>query len=315
MTYPRSRSLPRPPEARSAVTYDSKKAAEGALRELLAQRMDAALYLGLIDARIESLLASTCGANELQHVELYDEDGGYVPRAFVDLHAPKVGQLQWLDDLHVQFDGLGESPGTVNGVRWGSGALIADDLFLTAGHCFVSDPRGYKVPTRNHVPISRFDIARLMKVNFNYQIDQTSTTQPKGLRREVSYPVVELVEMSERIDFAIVRLGRDVDGKLPGRVFGTLTVASADARPGETLCVIQHPNGGPKQVETGRLKEAALGRIAYADIDTDGGASGAPVISAAGEIVGVHTDGGCHNGGGFNSGTSIGIIRCASKWL
>ena len=154
-----------------------------------------------------------------------------------------------------------------------------------------------------------------MKVNFNYQLDGTSTVNPRPPRPTVSYPVVELLEISERIDFAIVRLGNGIHPTLPGRTFGTLRVATADANPGDTLCVVQHPHGQPKQVETGTVKETGFGRITYDDIDTGGGASGAPILGANGQIVGIHTDGGCWRGIGVNSGTSVGIIRCASRML
>jgi V8-like Glu-specific endopeptidase len=55
------------------------------------------------------------------------------------------------------------------------------------------------------------------------------------------------------------------------------------------------------------------GQIAYDSLDTLGGSSGSPILSLAGEIVGVHTNGGCSTFNGFNFGLAIGAIRAASS--
>jgi V8-like Glu-specific endopeptidase len=68
-------------------------------------------------------------------------------------------------------------------------------------------------------------------------------------------------------------------------------------------------------VEAGHLLDIRNGRIAYNDIGTFGGSSGAPILNEKGEIVGVHTKGGSLPIGGFNSGTAIGAIRAKSKYL
>ena len=58
------------------------------------------------------------------------------------------------------------------------------------------------------------------------------------------------------------------------------------------LCIIQHPNRKEKKVEAGHLLDIRDGRIAYNDIGTIGGSSGAPILDGSnGEIVGVHIKG------------------------
>jgi hypothetical protein len=286
------------------------------LRGLLDRRSAVAHNLGLVDAQIEYTLYDLCGTlDDPQDVEKYDGTLG-VSRDFVYKHEAPVGQLVWLNDLPRRFSGANDDPGTVNGQRWGTGALIADDLFLTAGHCFQPDPRRWKVPRQNGTAITAKEIAQLMCVCFNYQKNGvTGRMQPGAV-----FPVLDLLECSaSNLDYAIVKLGPDALGRLPGSddLYGKLTVATKDfPEKHDILCIIQHPNGNEKKVEAGHLMDIRDGRLAYNDIGTFGGASGSPILyEKTGEIVGVHVKGGSLPIGGFNSGTTIGAIRAASKLL
>lgn len=304
--------------------FDREELVDHTIRKLLDRRSAVADDLSRLaddlnelDARIEYLYYDLRSPkNKPQDVELYDGTLG-VTKAFVKKYEPAVGQLQWLD-LTGKFDGDGENMGNVSKQRWGSGALIDVDLFLTAGHCFAQKYPAFQVPSRKGVPLSPEEIAKLMRVNFNYQKDgslkDAANTNP---RPGTSYPVVELLEMSDgSIDYAIVRLGKGEDGHYPGERerFGMLNVAerNVSAR-NATLCIIQHPGRREKKVEAGHLLDIRDGRIAYNDIGTSGGSSGSPILDENGEIVGVHTKGGSLPIGGFNSGTAIGAIRSKSK--
>jgi hypothetical protein len=255
-----------------------------------------------------------CGSvDDSQDVELYDGSLG-VTTDFVRTFSPPVGQLQWLSNLEDLFTGSGNSPGNVNGVRWGSGCLINSSQFITAGHCFDRTGGGWVRPRRNGVTISEAEIAILMKVNFNFQVNG----QTMVLRQEDSFPVVRLLEFrSGQLDYAIVELGGDANGQLPGDRFGSLRIAANDLLDdGSMLCVIQHPNGKPKMIEAGPLLSNANGTITYDSIDTLGGSSGSPVMNGeTGEVVGVHTNGGCAAFSGANFGVAIGAIRKFSSVL
>ena len=312
----RSFALPRPERvhAAAALAGAAREGHEVALNSMMRRRDALSYELGLVRAEIEQFhILSLCGAqDEGQDVESYDGSLG-VTRAFVDAHEKPIGQLQWLDDLPQRFNGAGELPGLVSGVRFGSGALFQDDLFLTAGHCFDPVAGGFQAPSRNGIFIGPGEIAKVMQVNFDFQ---NAGSPPHALRPGQSFPIVELVENGlERghVDYAIVRLGRNAAGQLPGEVFGTLTAAARDLRKaGATLCIIQHPSGGPKKIEAGPMLVNKGGRIRYTDLDTNNASSGAAILSSAGEIVGVHTNGGCHLSGGSNFGQAIGAIRAAS---
>jgi hypothetical protein len=312
-------SAPPPPPA---DPYGRQELVTGTMRKLIDQRAVAARSVVELDMRLEYLFYDLDSRkDDPQDVEKYDGTLG-VTREFVNDYERPVGQLQWTD-LTGKFGAPNEDPGNVSNQRWGCGALIegADDLFLTAGHCFRQEFRSWRVPQRNGMPIPPAEIAPLMCVCFNFQIDgETGKT-----REEVCYPVIELVECSpspqdpnSTVDYAIVRLGRDEKYKtLPGKMFGGLRVARTDlTMKNASLCIIQHPNRTEKKVEAGHLLEIRDGRIAYNDIGTFGGSSGAPILNGmTGEIVGVHIKGGSIPIGGFNSGTAIGAIRAKSKAL
>lgn len=220
-----------------------------------------------------------CGSNDFQDVEKYNGNLG-VSVDFVKKHQGPVGQVQWNENLNYI------SPGDVSGVRWGSGTLIANDLFLTAGHLFDSDPEGWTIPRINNTnnPISPKEIALNMKVNFNYQVDSMGQIQA-----ETSYKIKELVEYREGLDYAIVRL----EGT-PGNKYGIAKISNEDAQVNDTVCIIQHPEGLPKKVEAGPVTLFKDEYITYNDIDTQGGTSGAGILhSPSGLLVGVHTNGGC----------------------
>ena len=187
-----------------------------------------------------ALIKSWCGAtDDSQPVEMYDGSLG-VSRGFVFDHQSAVGQVQWNNNLAAQYT----NPGTVSGARWGTGTLIADDLFLTAGHLFDTQAGNWVLPrtngTSNVIPPT--EIARNMHVNFDYQVDPSGT-----LRTEQQFAITGLLEYRlGGLDYAIVQLAGN-----PGHRYGTGTISRKDALVNDMLCIIGHPAGVPKRIEAG----------------------------------------------------------------
>lgn len=249
---------------------------------------------------------SICGVtDDSQDVEMYDGTLG-VSQAFVNTHQRPVGVIRWNSNLASIYS----NPGNVAGVRWCTGTLISDDLFLTAGHCFDQTGGGWSRPrvngTTNIIPPE--EIATNMSVEFDYQRNAAGV-----LKTPVSVAVVELVEYRlGGLDFAIARLAG-----APGQTWGVTRLASIDANVGDMLCLIQHPAGNPKRIEAGPLTSFDGDRIRYGDIDTLGGSSGSGILRALdGCLVGVHTNGGCDAAmTGSNFGVRVGRLLEVSPTL
>jgi hypothetical protein len=187
-----------------------------------------------------ALLESICGTtDDSQPVEQYDGTLG-VTAGFVAAHQSAACQVQWNDNLASIYT----NPGDVSGVRWGSGTMITNDLFLTCGHLFDQTGGGWERPRVNgtNTIISSQDIARNMHLNFNFQVDGAGNPRP-----EQSFPITELIEFRlGGLDMAVCRIGGD-----PGGAFGQTQLSATDAAVGDVLCIIGHPAGQRKRIEAG----------------------------------------------------------------
>jgi hypothetical protein len=269
---------------------------------------------------------SICGPfDDSQHVEFYN-GSGLVPRPFVDTHEPFTFQLQWSESIGLNDPEL--NPGTIRGVRWCSGSYIGEERILTAGHCFRPDDgsgSGFVTPFRRTDLLREFlqpaELAPFFFANFKYQIDgQTSV-----VRTPVRFPIARLLEYRNGgLGYAVVEVGASADGRRIGDVTGPAVLGDPAAYADQSvIAIVQHPNGDPKKVASGRLLKKQAEWLYYDDVDTRGGSSGSAVITADGRLIGVHTNGGCGamsptptgNTRFANAGVSLAAIRIVSAVL
>ncbi|EUC00046.1 hypothetical protein PMI07_006326 [Rhizobium sp. CF080] len=246
---------------------------------------------------------SLCGIRDsMQDVELYDGTLG-VSKEFVSENARSTVRFRWPDDQKIIDEGY--VPGTVAGMGWCTGTLVHEAMVLTAAHCFdaLNDDAGRTTPFRygNDGKPRLSDpreLAKLQLVDIGYQRDPS-----RQVREPMTFQVKRLVEHrpgANHLDFAIVELEKDADGKLAGDYAAPSPVAPRTVVSGEPIVIFQHPDGKPKMVEAGTVKAVNGGEIRYDDVDTWGGSSGAAIMSAEGDVIGVHLAGNCqvsHNEG------------------
>lgn len=152
-----------------------------------------------------------------------------------------------------------------------SGALIAPDVILTAGHCV------RVAGSREGVPLN--------KMLFVFDFDmQSPTVVSIGLPGRNVYAAKSLIKRVETntVDYALIRLDRKVVGRTP------LKVAPRESLfVGKSLFVIGHPSGLPTKL----ANHAAISKLGtttfVSNLDTFAGSSGSPVFSVLNNIVGV----------------------------
>ena len=153
-----------------------------------------------------------------------------------------------------------------------SGALVGEDLIMTAGHCVTTEAQcraikfvfGYRVPgsgkpaTTAVWPAEVYGCAGIVK---RYLDEKPADPANPGA-----------VKLGP--DYALIRLDRKVSGRKP------LQVNRSGIAAGASIFVIGHPVGLPLKIApNASVRNASLPGYFTADLDTFGGNSGSPVFN------------------------------------
>lgn len=150
----------------------------------------------------------------------------------------------------------------------GTGFLIAGNLLMTNHHV---------------IPDEKAGAAAIAE--FNYQINWAGAPQPvRRFTLDASH-----FRTSKQLDYTMIRVNGD-----PGDLFGFVDLgARSQPAVNDFVSVVQHPNGGFKQISFTDNKVAnVFGDLVQYSTDTEPGSSGSPVFSQAWELVALHHRGG-----------------------
>src|SRR5262249_47751183 len=95
--------------------------------------------------------------DDTQPANLYKGDLG-PSQELVSQWQPSTGQIQWNASFSSTLQS-GDDAGNVQGVRWCTGTLISDRIFLTAGHWFDINSSGWTTPSASRGKQFRFSRA------------------------------------------------------------------------------------------------------------------------------------------------------------
>ena len=155
-------------------------------------------------------------------------------------------------------------------VGYGTGFLVSPRLFLT----------------NNHV-LNSAEVASASQAEFNFQENAAGAMQPTEV---FAFTPAEFFLTDIEHDYTLVSINQDV--RLLNYGWLPLIPQTGKLVVGETVNIIQHPNGEPKQLAIRDNKVIdELELFLHYQTDTSPGSSGSPVFNDQWEVVALHHSG------------------------
>ena len=163
--------------------------------------------------------------------------------------------------------------------------LITPDGIFGTG--FLIAPR--VLMTSNHVITSR-EVANSAKAEFNYQLP-FGGADPSAESVRYDLDPSTFFQRDDDLNFALVAVRPSSDRTAPTlESWGVLRMSrNTTAVPGEHVSIVQHPNGGPKQIvfTASSILQVKPPHVNYLS-DTQPGSSGSPVFNDRWEVIAIH---------------------------
>jgi V8-like Glu-specific endopeptidase len=173
-------------------------------------------------------------------------------------------------------------------------ALVGKNLVLTAGHCIMSKDRNFAPTQAQFKKPKDIDCSKTkFQFAFNYRQDRVNQdgsinfdkNDVYSCKRVRSFAINWAVMENTHLDYALIELDREVEGRLP------LALASDEVKAGDLIATIGHPSSTTQKINNRGviMQSRTVDRGHYAaEIDGLPGISGAPVFNLrTGEIIGV----------------------------
>lgn len=159
-------------------------------------------------------------------------------------------------------------------------ALVAQDVVITAGHCFLNKGQVVKNKTNDVCKNTNFVF------NFSHKVANQKVVRVES-RDVFSCKSIISAKYDKDADYAIIKLDRKSS-------YSPLPFSQDDLNyyDGADISVIGHPTGLPLKYAGGAKIKAVLdGSQFKANLDTFRGNSGSPVFNDLGEIIGILVNG------------------------
>jgi V8-like Glu-specific endopeptidase len=217
----------------------------------------------------------------------------FQPVAAVPLAATQPGPPQSSGEVAKDGDVANENQRILGINNLKQISWLAQGLQVCTSVCRILTPKGLgtgfligprTIMTNNHV-IGSPELAAHSIVEFDYQQDGSGKLMP-SFRYSLDHG---RFKSNKALDYTIVDL-KPEDGKPALETWGRLQLnPNADPVPTEHVSIVQHPNGGLKQivVTANQVVEVERPRLRYTT-DTMPGSSGSPVFNDTWHVIAIH---------------------------